>query len=214
MRRAYDQMGGITHNSLIGAVFFSSGRYMDILSDRMGSLLTGGRSSGFANGSVMLASRSDVGSDAGNTVLAALKNVEDAQKPRQGFWMRGYAGTADRHGIDISSRYNYDLAGIVTGFDRNVSDPLLLGVSLGYTHTKVTMKDLSIPPRFQLPGFIYSMYDADPWYAGSMITYGYNRFDASGTYLSRITRTAMPSTPAIPRGTHRGGVKLRSAAWM
>ncbi len=143
VRRAYDQMGGITHNSLIGAVFFSSGRYMDILSDRMGSLLTGGRSSGFANGSVMLASRSDVGSDAGNTVLAALKNVEDAQKPRQGFWMRGYAGTADRHGIDISSRYNYDLAGIVTGFDRNVSDPLLLGVSLGYTHTKVTMKDLS-----------------------------------------------------------------------
>jgi outer membrane autotransporter protein len=212
-RRAYDQMGGITHNSLAGAVFFSFSRYMDILSDRMGSLLTGRPSSGSANRSVMLASRSDIGSDAGNTILGALGNMEYRERPQRGFWVRGYAGNGDRHGSDISSRYNYDLAGIVAGFDRNVSDPLLLGATLGYTRTKATMKDLSDTATVSsYQGSLYGMYDADPWYAGSIITYGYNRFDTSRDIsFGGITRTANAVYAGHTLGGHvEGGVKLRS----
>jgi outer membrane autotransporter protein len=205
-RRAYDQMGGITHNSLAGAVFFSFSRYMDILSDRMGSLLTGRPSSGSANRSVMLASRSDIGSDAGNTILGALGNMEYRERPQRGFWVRGYAGNGDRHGSDISSRYNYDLAGIVAGFDRNVSDPLLLGATLGYTRTKATMKDLSDTATVSsYQGSLYGMYDADPWYAGSIITYGYNRFDTSrdisfGVYHENGQRRLRRPYPRGARG--------------
>jgi outer membrane autotransporter protein len=56
------------------------------------------------------------------------------------------------------------------------------------------------------------MYDADPWYAGSIITYGYNRFDTSRDIsFGGITRTANAVYAGHTLGGHvEGGVKLRS----
>ncbi len=161
----------------------------------------------------MLAARSDTGSDTGNTILAAVRNMEDRERPHQGFWMRGYGGTGDRRGNDISSRYNYDLAGILAGFDRNVSDPFLLGVSFGYSHTKATMKDLSDTATVSsYQGSLYGMYRADPWYVSSIMTYGYNRYDTSrDVAFGDIMRTANAVYAGHTLGGNiEGGVTFRS----
>ena len=191
-RGAYDQMGGLTHNALTGVTFFSFNRYLGAVADRVGGFITGAPSSMFSGRPVMLASRADTGSDAGNTLLAALGNMRSEGRPRWGLWAQGYGGMGDRHGNEISSRYDYDLAGIVVGFDRKMGDSLLLGISMGYSHTRLNMKDSSDSATVSsYQGSLYGSYKKDPWYVNGIMAYGYNRYDTSRNIIfGGLARTA------------------------
>ena len=126
----------------------------------------------------MFASRTDVIADAGNTLLTAMERTEE--QPTWGFWARGYGNTGERTGNDVSSRYDYGLAGVTAGFDRKISDTFLMGLSTGYSQTKVTMKDLSDAGTVSsYQGSIYGAYASGPWYVDSIAAYGYNRYDTS-----------------------------------
>jgi len=193
-RGAYDQMGGLVHTALAGTTFSSFSRYMDNIADRMGGFVTGG-SPGMYAGHPLIAASSSVASDAAGALFAALGNTESSRKPGWGLWTRGYGSTGTRRGNDIPSRYDYDLAGIIAGFDRKMGDSLLVGASMGYSHSKTTMKDLSDTGRVSgYQGALYGAYRKDPWYVGGIVAYGYNRYDTSRDIsFGAIARTASAS---------------------
>jgi len=178
-RGAYDQMGGLVHTALTGAALSSFNGYLNVMSARMGGFISGGPRGAFAGQPLMLASRADTGSDAGNSLLAALGNAtRSGNTPAWGFWAQGYGSLGERRGNDISSRYDYDMAGFTAGFDRVITPFVLLGASLGYSYTKTDMKDLSDSATVSsYQGSLYGIYRTDPFYLSGIAAYGYNRYD-------------------------------------
>jgi len=206
-RATYDRITGLSHLAFTGATLSSINRYLETVTGRMGDFITGGPS--FADmGLSLLASRTDVGSDAGNILLAALENVRlksKEEKPNGGFWMRGYGDTGERKGNDISSKYDYWSGGLTVGFDRPVGDSMLLGVSTGYSSTKATMKDLSDSGTVaSYQGSLYGAWLSDPWYVNALIAYGYNRYDT--------TRSIVFGPIARPAYAHYSGQALSGYA--
>jgi outer membrane autotransporter protein len=122
----------------------------------------------------MFASRNDVASDLGNTILAL--DSMSGKPSTWGFWTRGYGNLGERRGNDVSSRYDYNTGGIIVGFDRKISDTFLLGASVGYSYTRVNMKDLSDNGTVSsYQGSLYGAYLSGPWYVNGILSYGYNR---------------------------------------
>jgi outer membrane autotransporter protein len=176
-RKAYDQMGGQVHTTVGEATFSSFGRYMGTMTARMHNFPAGGPSPNLATPPVMFASR-DAQADSTNMLLAALGRTDYEKAPSWGFWAQGYGNIGDRHGDDISSRYRYDAAGAVFGFDRKLTDFLLLGASVGYSYGNVRMKDLSEQAGMSsYQGSLYGIYSGKPWYLTSVLAYGLNRYN-------------------------------------
>jgi outer membrane autotransporter protein len=194
-RSAYSQMGGLSHIAVTEAAFSALNGYMDTLANRMSGFTAGGNPSLADAGGILLASRTDVGSDAANTLLAALDNAR-AQKQsdptRQGFWMRGYGSMGDRKGDDIASKYDYRNGGILAGFDRKIGESFLAGASVGYALTRVTMDGLAEAGKAaSYQGSLYGAWLGDPWYVNAIAAYGYNRYDTTRDIaFSNINRTA------------------------
>ncbi len=82
-RNSYDQMGGLSYLSLTGAGFSSIGSYINAISGRMGGFSTD--SSSFADTrNIFLAFNENTGSDAGNTLLAAIQNMKSENRKKEG----------------------------------------------------------------------------------------------------------------------------------
>jgi outer membrane autotransporter protein len=188
-RSAYDQMGGLSHTVLMGATFSALNGYVGVLTGRMGGFVSGGPSMASTQPR-MFASRTDVVADIGGALLAAVGGTEG--QPEWGFWARGYGNSGERTGNYVSSRYNYGLGGMTVGFDRKITDTFLLGLSTGYSQTKVNMKDLSDKGEISsYQGSIYGAYFNAPWFVDGLVAYGYNRYDTSRDILfGEIARTA------------------------
>jgi uncharacterized protein with beta-barrel porin domain len=201
-RNAYDQMSGYIHIAMVEATNYSFSRYINNLSGRMEGFGAGGAS--FANaGNILLASRDDVGSDAGSLLVAAVNSMNkegiggDVKKASPwGLWAKGYGNLGDREGNDLSSKYDYRGGGIVIGFDRKIGERFLIGVSTGYSHTRVDMKELSENGTLSsYQGSVYGAYNAGALYVHGLVAYGYNRYDTArnisfGYGSGNISRTA------------------------
>lgn len=190
-RSAYDQMGGFSHISLAEAASFSFNRYISILSGRMAGFVAGGTV--ISNtGNFLLAFSGDTGSDAGNMLVAAARNITEENTSPRGFWVRGYGNMGDRRGNDIATKYDYRGGGLIAGFDRKMNDKLCLGAAAGYSYTKVDMDNLSEDGTVaSYQGSLYGAYNIDPWYVNGLVAYGYNRYDTSRTIIfGEIARTA------------------------
>ncbi len=160
----------------------------------MGGFVTGGSPVMYA-GYPLLAARGVVASDAAGALFSALGNTGSTRKPGWGLWARGYGSMGNRRGNDVSTRYDYDLAGFVAGFDGKMGDCLLVGASMGYSHSKTTIKDLSDTGRVSgYQGSLYGAYKKDLWYVRGIMAYGYNRYDTSRDIsFGAIARTASAS---------------------
>ncbi len=197
-RNAYDQMSGYIHIAMLEATNYSFSRYVNTLSGRMEGFGIGGTS--FSNaGNVLLASRDDIGSDAGNLLVAAVNSVGseglngNAKKVSPwGLWAKGYGNLGDRSGNEISSKYDYRGGGLVIGFDRKISERFLLGVSAGYSYTRVDMNELSENGNVSsYQGSVYGAYNGGPLYVHGLVGYGYNRYDTTRNIsFGNISRTA------------------------
>ncbi len=191
-RGAYDQMGGLTHSALTGVTFSSFNTYVGSIAERTKSYMTGRSSSPFAGRSGMLALGGDAASDTAGALITALGRAQGERSPSSGLWAQGYGSTGDRRADDTSSRYGYDTSGMMAGFDRQVADSLLLGISLGYSSTRAHMKEL--PDKATISsyqGALYGIYRNDPWYVSSVAAYGYNRYDTTrGISFGEIARRA------------------------
>jgi outer membrane autotransporter protein len=179
-RNAFDRMGGLSHLAMTDVTFSLFNRYMNAVTGRMEGFATGGRSLA-STGPVMLASRTDVTSDAGRQLYALADRIGSFENaPKNGFWMKGYGGMGERSGNDISSRYDYNTGGMIIGFDRKINDTLLVGASTGYSVTNVSMKDLSEKGDVKTwQGSLYGAWDTGIWYLSGIAGYGYNSYDTS-----------------------------------
>ncbi|MCJ7771657.1 MAG: autotransporter domain-containing protein, partial [Desulfobacterales bacterium] len=193
-RDAYDQMGGLCHTALPGTTFFGLNQYMGTVTGRMGGSLANGPTAveTMFPRSFMVASRDDVVSDAGYTLFAALANLRSQEEPHRGLWAKGFGGMGERDSKDISSRYDYDLAGMIVGFDNLVGEDLLLGVSGGYSSTWVSMKDLDESAKVKsYLASIYGAWSSNPWYVNALLAYGFNHYDTSRRIVfGSLDRTA------------------------
>jgi outer membrane autotransporter protein len=193
-RDAYDQTGGLCHTAVPGTTFFGLNQYLGNLTNRMDGFFAGSPTTpeSMFSQSFMLAYRDDVVSDSGSTLFAALTNPQSRGEFRRGLWARGFGGVGERDSTDISSRYDYDLAGMIVGFDQAMGEDLLLGISAGYASTWVSLKDLD--ESYEVKSYLASIYGAwssDPWYVNALLAYGFNRYDTSRHIaFGSIDRTA------------------------
>jgi|GEM_PF-1700486 len=212
-RNAYDQMGGLIHTTIGEVTFSTIGRYINTMNTRMGSFLTGGPAWNYSVQPLNLASLAsrDTVTDAGNKILAALGNNGMDKAPVWGLWAQGYGSLAERNDVDISSRYKYDTGGIVLGLDKQLYEPLLLGVSLGYSYNHVKLTDLSESAQgrgLQMSG--YGMYNKPDWYFSAILGYSFIHYDtARNMSLGGLARTADADYNTHAFGAYlEGGYKL------
>lgn len=178
-REAYNQMGGLSHTAFSEVSFFSFTRYMETIAERMGGLITRTTSHAYKERPIF-ASRSDVTWDTGSPFLAGPGNLRAKETPPWGLWVKGYGNSGERRGDDVASKYDYHMAGALVGLDTKLGDTVLLGLSMGYSYSTVSMKDLSDTGRVSSEQVsLYGVYLKDPWYVKSIMAYGYNRYDTA-----------------------------------
>jgi len=193
---ALDQLSGYTHANFAGINFSSFNQYLGTLTGRMGGFATGGPS--FAHtGRILLASRSDTVSDAGNALLTLNAMRDENESTTWGFWFRGYGNLGETKGDDRSAKYGYNTGGLTAGFDRKISESLLVGLSAGYSRTQIDLKQLAENATVaSYQGSLYAAFLARPWYVNGILAYGYNRNATSRNIaFGGITRTAVADYP-------------------
>jgi uncharacterized protein with beta-barrel porin domain len=212
LRNAYDQMGGLIHTAIGETVFSSFNKYANTVANRMEDSITEGISSKLAWQPVNFASRDSI-MDTGNMILAALGDAGMEKPVTRGFWIQGYGFLGDRDGDDISSRYDYNTAGVAVGFDKNISDSLLLGLSAGYSYTDVDMDDLSSNSDIKsYQGSLYGMYKKNSMYVDGVLAYSFNRVDTSRFMnFAGLSRTATADYDAHMLGGYlEAGYKIQT----
>lgn len=212
-RDAYNQMSALVHTAVGEVTFSSLNRYMGTMTARMNKFSMGGPSSELATQPVMFASRDSV-ADSTNMILAALGRTDYGKVPSWGFWAQGYGDFGNRYGDDISSRYRYDSSGAVFGFDRKITDYLLLGASVGYSYGNVRMKDLSnYAGVSSYQAALYGIYNGKPLYLSSILAYGLNRYNTRRDIsFDGLNRTANADYNAHSLGAYlESGYKVETA---
>jgi outer membrane autotransporter protein len=214
-RNAFNQMAGLVHTAVPAVTFSVFNQYMDVMKARMAGFISGGPSSMLAAKPIMLSSRTDTGNDASNTLLAAAASSPAVpgihSKAAWGFWVQGYGSLGERKASDISSKYDYDTAGIVVGFDRKINPSFLLGATLGYSHTKLDMKDLDEDAKLNsYQASLYGIYKQGLFYLNAIAAYGYNKYDTDRTIsFATINRaTSADYSGHVVSGYLEGGYKL------
>ncbi|HWQ62383.1 MAG TPA: autotransporter outer membrane beta-barrel domain-containing protein [Negativicutes bacterium] len=125
--------------------------------------------------------------------------AKDDEDPSGGFWSRVYGNRGSRSGNDISAKYKYGTNGVMLGYDKKVSERLLIGIAGGYASNRLDMKDLAEHARANYgQGALYGSYTADPWYIIGIFAYGHGSYStarnidltavtASGSYSGKLT---------------------------
>ncbi|ABC77343.1 autotransporter outer membrane beta-barrel domain-containing protein [Syntrophus aciditrophicus] len=169
-RSAFDQMGGNVHTALTGVSFSSFNSYMGVLTGRMGGGIAD-RSFLASLPQPMYASRGDVATDAGGNLSGG---------DEWGIWARVYGNVGDRDGNDVTTEYDYNMGGLAIGFDRKITNILLLGFSVGLSGGKLDMNDLTESSKINSwHGSLYGSCTKGAWYMDGILAYGYNRYDTS-----------------------------------
>lgn len=215
IRDAYDQMAGLVHTTIPAVTFSYFNQYMNIQKTRMLGFISGGPSFMLAAKPMMLSVRTNMGSDANNTLLAAASRGAVSQAPSSplswGLWMQGYGSLGERRASDISSKYDYNTAGIVLGFDKKRTPSFLLGGTLGYSYTKLDMKDLNEDSKIDsYQASVYGIFKQNAFYVSGIAAYGYNRYDTNrGIAFADISRsTSTNYNGHLLSGYLEGGYKL------
>lgn len=181
-RGAFDQMGGLIHTAIPAVTFLSFNQYRDMMTARMSGFLPGGAASMLGARFPVLASRTDSVLDAPVNLPAtgSAAPTKDSRSLPWGVWLEAYGGLGERRANDISSRYDQNTTGVILGFDRMFGSSLLLGGSLGYSNTRITMKDLSEDARMaSYIGSLYGIWTKGSWYVNGIAGYGYNKYDTN-----------------------------------
>ncbi|PKN32508.1 MAG: hypothetical protein CVU61_17760, partial [Deltaproteobacteria bacterium HGW-Deltaproteobacteria-19] len=110
-------------------------------------------------------------------------------------WGKSYATKGERRGDDIASRYDYWIGGALFGMDYQPLPELRLGISIGYSKTDMTMKDLK--DNGQEDSFqhsLYASYTQDRWYVDVALTQTRNNYTMSRSIdFGELSRTAESS---------------------
>jgi|GEM_PF-847971 len=128
-------------------------------------------------------------------------------------WGKSYATKGERRGDDIASRYDYWMGGALFGMDYRPLPELRLGVSIGYSKTDMTMKDLQ--DNGQEDSFqssLYASYTQDRWYVDVALTQARNNYTMSRSIdFGEISRTAESSYDGYEfSGYAEAGYRLQS----
>jgi len=198
-RSSYNQMGGASHSAYIATSFNRASQYRNIISRRMKNLRFGlptapdsGTGLSSVNRVQLAMAGGETMNDAEPLLLALADGMETQEKSNFGIWGRGYGVAGDRHGGDISSRYDYTILGFVLGMDSKISDNLLIGLGGGYSQTDIDFESLTDSGDVDsYQGTLYSSYAKGLWYIDGLLSYAFNDYDTSrGIDFGGINRTA------------------------
>jgi len=169
-RAAYNQMGGLIHTAVTGVSLSGLNNYIGSIADRMAGLFS---------------------DNASNRQMSDFKDNE-GHRPRWGLWTKGFRNKGDKKGDDISSKYDYNGSRLAMGMEMDLSDAVLIGLSVGYSETDTDMKELSETASIAgVQGSFYGTYKRDACYADGLFAYVQNRYEtAREISFGDITRTA------------------------
>jgi uncharacterized protein with beta-barrel porin domain len=214
-RSAYDQMDGYIHTAIPAITFSFYNQYRNMMAARMAGFISGGPSNGPAVKPVMISSRTDTGNDAQNRLLAAANTALPGTTintiPAWGFWIDTYGSLSGRRADDVSSRYDYNTAGVIAGFDKKITPSFLVGASAGYSYTKADLKDISEGARISsYQGSLYGIYTKGSWYVSGIGSYAFNAYDTSRDMaFGTVSRSANASYNShLFAGYLEGGYKV------
>ncbi|MCB1849333.1 MAG: autotransporter domain-containing protein [Gammaproteobacteria bacterium] len=110
----------------------------------------------------------------------------------QGLWLQGFVGTGRIDSDATSSASDYDVRGILTGYDQIVQDNLTLGVLMGYTESELSQEmpqsKVSVD-AWQVGG--YGRYRSGQAHVDGVLSYSEDNFDSARTVnLGAISQQA------------------------
>jgi outer membrane autotransporter protein len=127
-----------------------------------------------------------------NGSTSSAKSAKQAQvlppstRNRYGSFTTASGGFSSREDTSNASGYDSESGILLSGFDVRISDPLTLGVLVGYARTE---SDLNSGGEIEVDGgslALYGQYVREDWFVESMIGGSYNRYETERQALSGI----------------------------
>ena len=178
VRGAYDQLCGQTRPQLAPVTTADTGRFMGTVSDGM-------HRAGFSYGRrgsplfAMAGPDTNIGNmayDTGSrgTNFALGNGTNSFGNQMWGFWGKGYGLYGDRDSESSVPGYKYTIYGTSFGFDYQVTEQSLLGITAGFSKSDV---DYSLPSsKADISGThigIYGSTSSNDWHFDSILTYSF-----------------------------------------
>lgn len=131
--------------------------------------------------------------NAGGTGRRGISTGDEAAK--WGVWTQGFGAYLNQEPRESSMGYTANIWGGSVGADRLVSDHFLLGLSSGYAKSLIRTSDTNTrTDADSYQGSVYGSLFKDVGYIDGILSYAYNRYDASrhilfGTVTDRVARS-------------------------
>jgi len=193
-RSALNQMGGASHTAFVSVDRDRQSRYYRTLLRRETDLPFKTTADEKLQSFLGQSTAMDVDqiSSALAAAAAPLAHIAGGMGLPWSVWGKSYATKGERRGDDIASRYDYWIGGTLFGMDYRPLPELRLGVSIGYSKTDMTMKDLQDSGQedsFQ--SSLHASYTQDRWYVDVALTQARNNYTMSRSIdFGELSRTA------------------------
>ena len=180
---------------------------------RLGDSSSVARSTSFADGKpVMLAFN---GSEARLGRLLDDGN-SGSRQGMYGLWVNAFGQIGDQESDSAHAGFDYNVSGLTLGFDHDLSDSMLAGVSLGYARTNLHLdRNLGDGDVNATVFSVYGSYFTDNGYVEGALSHGNNRYaNVRNILISGSTRVASSyHDGSLLSGTLAGGYYFKVSNW-
>lgn len=111
---------------------------------------------------------------------------------QSGVWAQGFGSYLHQGATGTINGYTADVRGISFGYDRHLFQNMIAGFSGGFARNNVTTNDVNTrTDADSYQGSLYGSLAKDTWYLDAILSFAYNRYDASRHIVfAGIDRTA------------------------
>jgi len=183
VRDAYNQLSGQIRPQLTTVAGIDTGKFMDIVSNRMNYADQGISYYGPSSSSMLAMAGPDPTDDNRSTYetrpnFAIGNNEASFGDPKLSFWGKGYGVYGQRDNGSGVAGYDYNIYGSSFGLDYQVSDSSLMGITAGYSTSNI---DSYLPGNGgDISGThigIYGTKNMDEWHVDSILTGSFLKFE-------------------------------------
>jgi T5SS/PEP-CTERM-associated repeat protein len=183
VRDAYNQLSGQIRPQLTTVAGIDTGKFMDIVSNRMNFADQGISYYGPSSSSMLAMAGPDPTDDNRSTYetrpnFAIGNNEASFGDPKLSFWGKGYGVYGQRDNGGGVAGYDYNVYGSSFGLDYQVSDSSLMGITAGYSTSNI---DSYLPGNEgDISGThigIYGTKNMDEWHVDSILTGSFLKFE-------------------------------------
>lgn len=136
---------------------------------------------------------------------------------QSGVWAQGFGSYLHQGATQASQGYTADVWGISFGYDRHLFQNMVAGFSGAFARNNVTTGDVNTrTDADSYQGSLYGSLARDAWYLDAVLSFAYNRYDASRHIVfAGIDRTAKSNYGGYQySGYFEGGYTLKASGFL